>query len=259
METSHTKSVNTFDTQVTHKPYIDILSLQKTEERLPFTVKIVKSEEEMVKAVAIRHSAYARHVPELAEILKVPEPFDFDEDAVVLLAESKLDGSALGSMRIQTNINKKLKLEYSVSLPSWLQNKSLAEAGRLGIVGTRMGRIVKAILFKAYYSYCVNEGIEWMVITARSPVDKTYEGLLFRDVFESKEYIPIKHDDNMACRIMAFHVPTAEQLWRANQHPLYNLVFLTHHPDIALFHIDNVSYDSTSRIAQVRHEYHTSI
>ncbi len=232
MDTSYNSSVKTFDTQFQRQSLLDLISMQNTTESLPFTVKIVQSIQEMEKAIGIRHAAYARHVPDLAEILKEPEKFDFDEDAIVLLAESKLDGSALGSMRVQTNLHKKLKLEHSVTLPPWLQNCSLAEAGRLGIVGSRMGRIVKSILFKAYYEYCLHEGIEWMVITARAPVDKTYEALLFRDVFDSKEYIPIKHDDNMACRIMAFHVPTAEQLWRINQHPLYNLVFLTRHPDI---------------------------
>ena len=37
------------------------------EERLPFTVRIVRSEEALHKAVAICQAAYARHVPAFAE------------------------------------------------------------------------------------------------------------------------------------------------------------------------------------------------
>ena len=108
-----------------------------TEETLPFTVRVVSSTEDLNKAVAIRHAAYARHLPEFAETLKNPEPYDFDDGVAILLAESKLDGSALGSMRIQTNLYAPLDLEDTVSLPNWLQGRSLAEASRLGVTQDR--------------------------------------------------------------------------------------------------------------------------
>ena len=44
-----------------------------TEERLPFTVRLVRDEDDLDKAVQIRHSAYARHLPDFAESLKAPE------------------------------------------------------------------------------------------------------------------------------------------------------------------------------------------
>ena len=76
------------------------LGRETSVERLPFTVSVVRSDEELDKAVSMRHSAYARHVPDLADRLKAPEPCDYDGGSVVLLAESKLDGSPLGTMRI---------------------------------------------------------------------------------------------------------------------------------------------------------------
>ena len=42
-------------------------------ERLPFTIKRVQTEEDMRKAVQVRHAAYARHVPEFARTLVLPE------------------------------------------------------------------------------------------------------------------------------------------------------------------------------------------
>src|SRR3990172_226327 len=50
-----------------------------TVERLPFTVRVVRSEEALDKAVAIRQAAYARHVPAFAEKLKTPEANDYDQ------------------------------------------------------------------------------------------------------------------------------------------------------------------------------------
>ena len=207
-------------------------AIEIAEERLPFTVKRVTTEEEMNKAVSIRHSAYARHVPDFAEQLKYPESRDFEEGTVVLLAESKLDGTPLGTMRIQTNQSGPLGLEQSVELPNWLQGLNLAEATRLGVTEAREGRVVKTFLFKAYYLYCLHAEIDWMVITARKPLDRQYDALLFCDVFGASEYIPMHHVGNIPHRVMAFNISEAEPRWNAASHPLYNLVFRTNHPDI---------------------------
>ena len=203
-------------------------------ERLPFTVSIARSDEQLRKAVTMRHAAYARHVPEFAERLKAPEPCDYDEDSVVLLAESKLDGSPLGTMRIQTNRHCSLAIEQSVELPDWLQGCSLAGASRLGVALGRMGRVVKTVLFKALFRYCEQVGIDWMVIGARAPLDRQYEALLFRDVFPEQGFIPFRHADNIPHRVQAFEVETAEARWSAAHHPLFDFVFRTHHPDLDL-------------------------
>jgi hypothetical protein len=148
-----------------------------TEELLPFTVRLVRDEDDLSKAVQIRHSAYARHLPDFAETLKSPETADADNGVVVLLAESKLDGSPLGTMRIQTNQFKPLCLEQSVELPSWLTTRPLAEATRLGVTNEKGGRLVTTMLFKAFFQYCQQTGIEWMVIAGRAPRGRPDERL----------------------------------------------------------------------------------
>ena len=210
------------------------LGRDTTVERLPFTVSIVRSDEQLDKAVTIRHSAYARHVPDFAERLKVPEPCDYEEDSVILLAESKLDGSPLGTMRIQTNRYSPLAIEQSVDLPEWLQDRSLAEATRLGVALGRVGRVVKTMLFKAYFLYCQQAEIDWMVIGGRAPLDRQYEALLFKDVFPEQGFIPLRHASNIPHRVLAFEVETAEERWSAADHPLFDFVFRTHHPDLDL-------------------------
>jgi hypothetical protein len=102
-----------------------------------------------------------------------------------------------------------LALESSVELPAWLAGASLAEATRLGIADGRVGRMVKTMLFKAFYQYCVAEDIDWMVIGARSPLDRMYAGLLFEDVFPGRGFIPLKHAGDLPHRILAFEIASA--------------------------------------------------
>lgn len=202
------------------------------EELLPFTVRLVRNEEDLSKAVQIRHSAYARHLPEFAETLKRPESADAEKGVVVLLAESKLDGTPLGTMRIHTNQFKPICLEQSIKLPSWLTNRRLAEATRLGITNEKGGRLVTMMLFKAYFQYCQQIGIEWLVIAGRAPIDRQYERLMFEDVYPGNGYVPLAHANMLPHRIMSFNVETAESRWNAVNHPLLGFMCFTHHPDI---------------------------
>lgn len=205
-----------------------------TEERLPFTVRAATDDQQLHKAVAIRHRAYDRHIPALAELLRTPEAKDQEAGCVVLLAESKLDGEPLGTLRIQINRYRPLALEESVSLPGWLAGCSLAEATRLGIAEGRVGRVVKTMLFKAFYLFCLETGIDWMVITARSPLDKMYRALLFSDLFPDEAPVPLKHVGNIPHRILSFEIETAEKRWSEARHPMFDLFFRTRHPDIEL-------------------------
>jgi hypothetical protein len=201
-------------------------------ERLPFTIRRVDSEDSLKKAVAVRHAAYARHVPDFARSLALPEAYDYEEDTVVLLAESKLDGSPIGTARIRTNFHRPLHIEESVVLPAWLQGRTLGEVERLGVGEGRIGHMVKVAMVKAFFNYFENNGIEWAVIAGRSPIDRQYEQLLFSDVFGEKEMTPIRHIGNIPHRVMAFEIASGEARWTEARHPLLKFFRHTHHPDI---------------------------
>ena len=205
-----------------------------TEELLPFTLRVVRSQESLDKAVHIRHAAYARHLPEFAQTLKEPEPADFAPGVVLLLAESKLDGSALGTMRLQSNEFKPLALEHSIDLPDWLRTQRLAEATRLAVTADRLGRVVKTALFKSYFQHCQITGVDWMVIAGREPIDRMYDSLLFEDVFPGRGYIPCRHIGNLPHRVMSFHIASAQERWARANHPLLDFICTTAHPDIKL-------------------------
>ena len=207
------------------------------EERLPFTVRVVRNDNALQKAVTLRHAAYARHVPAFAATLSSPEPGDHDRDSVVLLAESRLDGTPVGTMRIQTNRLRDLAVVRSVKLPAWLKNKSMAEATRLAVAQGSSGRVVKMVLCKAFYQYCLAADIEWMVIAARAPLDRQYEAALFVDLYPG-EFFPLRHANNIPHRVLAFEVGTAAERWAEADHPLYKFMVQTYHPDIDLGDLD---------------------
>ena len=233
--------------------------VRMAEERLPFTVRVVRGDDALQKAVTIRQAAYARHMPVLAERLGVPEPNDHDQGSVILLAESKLDGSPLGTMRIQTNRFNPLSIEQAggVELPAWLRDKSQAEATRLGIDLGRTGRLVKSMLFKAFYFYCIEANIEWMVVGARPPLDRMYEALLFQDLFAG-QYIPMRHFNNIPHRVLALEVGTVEESWAAASHPLYNFFFRRQHPDLDLSDAAYSLRDLAARAPEVSDRVATS-
>jgi hypothetical protein len=203
-----------------------------TEERLPFTVRLVRNEADLRKAVQIRQQAYARHMPGVAQGLGVPEAVDTQDGVAILLAESKVDGSPLGTARIQTNQFETLALEKSIALPDWLQGKSLAHVSRLGIVQGHAGRLVKLMLFKGLFKYWEQNGIDWAVVAARTPLDRMYQQLLFKDVFPGQGFTPLAHMNNIPHRVMAFEVATAYARWRQAGHPLTKFIFFTQHPDL---------------------------
>lgn len=213
-------------------PYQSTIVRSLKEEILPFTVKIVRSKQDLAKALQIRQTAYARHLPTFAETLHTAEPIDNAEGVVILVAESKLDGTAIGTMRIQTNQSSPLCLEQSVTLPDWLATRTLAEASRLGVIAGRDSHLVKSALFKGFFHYCLQNKIDWMLVTGRRPIDREYEQMTFEDIHSKQEFIPLRHVGGIPHRVMSLEVQAAEARWTKAMHPLFNFVFSTCHPDI---------------------------
>ncbi len=210
-------------------------------ERLPFTVKVVRSEEALHKAVEIRQAAYARHVPAFAETLKRPEASDYEEGSMILLAESKLDGTPVGTIRVQGNRNRRLTVEQSIELPLRLQRQAMVEATRLAIAEGRIGRVTKVVLIKALYLYCLEAKIDWVIATARSPLDRQYDGMLLEDLFPG-QMVPMRHVGNIPHRVLALDIPGARSKWSEAGHPLFNFMCHTHHPDIDLSDADSLTW-----------------
>ena len=123
-------------------------------------------------------------------------------------------------------------MEESVNLPAWIKGKSLADIRRLGIVQGTVGRLVKMVLIKACFQYCEHNDIEWAVIAARPPLDRSYQQLMFEDILPGQTFIPIPRANNVPHRVMAFEIGTGEARWTRAKHPLLDFFCNTHHPDI---------------------------
>lgn len=204
----------------------------KTSERLPFSVRMVRSDEDLDRAIALRYEAYARHMPEFAQKLRHAEPDDFEADSIILLAESRVDGGVIGTMRIQNNSYRPLSMEHSVALPDTYKGQSMVEVRRLGVAKGASGRLVKMVLIKACLLYCEKNNIQWAMVAARPPLDHSYEKLMFIDVMPGQTFTPLPKANNVPHRVMAFQIDGHEGRLIEAQHPLYGFFCGTHHPDI---------------------------
>lgn len=207
--------------------------MDKQLERLPFTVGIA-TERDLAGVARLRAQAYGRHLPGLAARLQEPEAADREPGCQVFLARSKLDGEVLGTLRTHANLHKPLPLEASIELPRHLRGSLMVETTRLSIQGSPGASLVRNALFKALHSYCLEQGVDWMLAAGRRPVDRIYDSLLFEDVMEKDAYYPMAHAAGLPHRVMCFSPEKAKALWSSRQHPLYTFVFETEHADINL-------------------------
>lgn len=73
-----------------------------------------------------------------------------------------------------------------------------------------------------------------MVITARAPLDRQYERMLFKDVVPGAGYQPLAHVFNLPHRVMYLNVKQVRRQWEESQHPLLEFMCYTEHPSLKL-------------------------
>lgn len=209
-------------------------------EPLPFRVRLVESTQDLLAAVEIRSSAYERHVPAVGIALREPEPDDHREDILLLLAERKLDGQPIGSMRLQPNFNRPLRVEGEVSLPDRFRGRRLVEGMRLGVQNGLSGRLVMLALVKASYELCHASDIDFVVVAGRRSVSAIYRSMYFDDILEGRT-IPLSYADNLPHSVFAMPIMDADRRWQTGGHALYDFMARTEHPDI------DVDYETVQR------------
>ena len=218
---------------VESRPLSDVAAPSANE--LPFSVRIVRTEEHLSKAIEIRAAAYGRHFPEIGERFRDPEEADRAPFSLVLLAESKETGEALGTLRIETNFKGPLSVETLMPEASQYAGKTIAFVTRLGVKQCPEANFIKLTLFKALHRYCLACQIEWIVVIARPPMDRQYLKLSFMDVYRGGELIPIAWADNVPMRLLVLEAVSLERKWRSIRHPLYKFFFTDYTPDITIF------------------------
>jgi len=200
-----------------------------------FKIRIVRNEEQLLRAVHIRAEAYERHWPNLYGQLQSPELQDRDPTSLIFLAEDKHNGHPVGTMRVETNLFTPLPLGPSVVLPTLMQRQTIAYVTRLGVKQGSEGSLVKLALFKSLHRYCIAKQLAWMLVGIRPPGDRDYVRLGFSDVNENSAPVPIGSSGGIPVRLMNFEVMTAERRWSQSKNPLYKFMFSDFHPDIEIF------------------------
>jgi hypothetical protein len=203
---------------------------------LRFNICVVRSEADLRAVCKVRATSYGHHLPQLRGVLEEPDELDWHPDTAVLLARDKTTGEAVGTVRLSTNARRPLQIERSAPLPAPLEQQLLAEVTRLSVLPTHDDPRVKLALMKATYLYAMAHQVQWMVIGARSDgLVRQYRRLGFTDLLGEGRRIALAHAGNLQHRVLGFDVTAAERNWHAAQHPFYDFMVRTHHPDIQLF------------------------
>lgn len=202
-------------------------------EQLPFRVRVVTTPQDLEKAVEIRASAYTRHMPSLGQSLKVPEAEDLKSDVLVLLAERKFDGQPVGSLRLQSNVKRPLRLEGEAGLLEAFSDRRLVESTRLGVDLGATSKLVTAALVKATYEICHGAGVEYNVTGGRRSMGQVFRSLRF-DELEGGPF-PISFGNNIPHWIFVMPTLEFEARLRDAGHWYFDFLAKTQHPDI---HID---------------------
>lgn len=199
---------------------------------LPFTVRAVRTDSDLRKALRLRATCYGHHFGDTSTSYENPEAEDLDPGSILFLAESKDTGEAVGCLRFMTNSHNQLNIQKHVALPSEITNHHIADIRRLSVVKGRSGRQVKLALFKAVYLHAVAMQVRYLVIGARAPLIRDYLALYFQDIFPEELTVELLGKPH---RVLYFDVSKAEREWRERGNRWYETIFHSFHPDIELY------------------------
>lgn len=201
---------------------------------LPFRVRIVDSEQDLLRVQQLREAAYGHHLPALAAQFGKPDPVDRWPDVTIFYAEDKSTSRVVGSARLQSNRTRPLQIEQSTVLPDHLRGRLLAEVTRMTVI-SGYPHPVKLALVKAIHLYCVALQIGGIVCASRPSLMRQYLNLGFEDLYGDERLVPMAHGSNLEHRVLFRDPVTSEAHHRTRRHPDYDFVFRTYQPDIEVF------------------------
>lgn len=204
------------------------------EHGLPFRVRVVCDEGQLLRVQALRQAAYGRHLPAQAAAFGSADPLDRLIDTTIFFAEDKATGALVGSARVQSNRTSPLQIERSIELPASRRGQLLAEITRLCVL-PGYDQPVRLALVKASHLFCIAMQIGGVLAGSRRSLLRIYENLGFTDLFGDERMCALAHAGGLPHRVLFRDTVTSEAMARARTHPDYDFVFRDYHPDITLF------------------------
>jgi hypothetical protein len=202
---------------------------------LSFEVCVASSEADLRDACRVREQAYGHHLgDEAVSGFGHADKLDRAPGTVVLLCRDKATGQAIGTARIHPNAPR-LLVERNVILPHRIAASPRAEVTRLAVL-PGASPLVKLSLIKSVYLYCEAEGVDWLVICARSEaLSRHYRALGFKDFLAKGEMLPLAYAGNIPHFVFTMNVPQMRAQWLAEGHRLQGFMFEMRHPDLPRF------------------------
>ncbi len=192
------------------------------------TVRVARSEDDRARVFALRARARSAAVGSLSDA------YDRMPNAMLLLAESRFDGEALGTLRILTGDRGPMMVDGLLELPARLKSQSIAEGSRLVVCEGPHQAQVRRMLWKAFHRYCLAAQVQTMLIAARDQAALEYQWLGFTDVFPDGALFAPRGRDLATHRLMCLGVFEAREAMMNSAHPLHGFFFVERHPEIDL-------------------------
>jgi hypothetical protein len=180
-------------------------------------------------------------------MLSKPEEDDRFEEVLLLVAERKLDRRVLGSLRLQPNNRRPLRIETVTKLPELYRGRRLIEFMRLSVDNGNSGQMVLAALAKASYEISYAAGLDYIFAVGRRTTSALYRAMFFDDVLQGAT-VRVPHAGNLPHSVYALPVSDADRRWRDRNHVLYDFMARTEHPDI------EIEYELVHRAFRWAHE-----
>ncbi|MCE9657201.1 MAG: hypothetical protein K8R60_01485 [Burkholderiales bacterium] len=205
-------------------------------ESLTFTLRLVETHEDLMRACSVRAEAYGHKIPAFRESMAHPDHIDASPWTSIFLCEDKDTGNAVGTMRIQATTRgaSMLEIEKYVTPPPELLQQGRAEVTRLASV-RGSDPFVRLAMWKACYLYCIAIQARLLIMGVRKPaLLRAYERMGAKDIFGDRHEVPLGHAGNLPHRVLALDIGTCEQEWREGYPDLWHFFFATLHPDISV-------------------------
>ncbi len=204
---------------------------------LPFAIRVVCSNDELIKVARLRLSVYRVD----ADVENAIDVEDFSENSVVLAAFDKESEEVIGTMRVAFSSRGKTTMQNLAALPGLWGTLPYGEARLLCVPKSEHSRMVLLMLCKAFFQLCRTEGLDNIIIGSRRAMEPFYRILCFEDVATPPLYFS-PPSNSMPHRILGLRVSQLEHIWSMHDNTgnLRHIFFAQKHADIELGGEDRV-------------------
>ncbi len=201
----------------------------------PYSVRIVRTPDQLQAAVDVRYQAYSEKLQALASKVSQPGELDFKHGPVVLLAENRLTGAPVGTLRLNTGATI-LEMLADIDLPDTIVRERVAFVSRMAVIGMVQERqLVRNLMQKAVFQLCIAKQLNRMLLLAVEPRERLFYRCGFSDVFVDGQARHPAFLDRFPVKALYADTYSMERLWKEEGHPLYDFLFRTFHPEIEVF------------------------